>query len=694
MPLTTGQSFAGYTIIRLLGSGGMGEVYLAQHPRLPRRDALKLLPREWSADDEFRARFNREADLASTLWHPHIVGVHDRGEEDGQLWISMDFVDGLDAARLLADRYPAGMPPEDVVRIVSGVASALDHAHKQALLHRDVKPANIMLTHLDDKGEQRILLTDFGIARNVNDISGLTKTNMTMGTVAYCAPEQLLGENLDGRADQYALAATAYHLFCGSQLFHNSNPAVVISRHLNVPPPALADLRPALAKFDPVLAVGLAKRPEDRFERCSDFVNALAEQLDSASASTPSAPTVSAPRATPPVDAEAGPSRRRRVAVAVTVAVLVSASISAAALLMRQSSHDESARSTATTAAPAASPVTFESMREFVTSYYGELPAHPTDAWAKLDSQYQNQTGQREFVDFWATIQSVTVLSVSPRDASSVVAKLKYVRPDGTSSTETRWLKVVLVNGVMLLDGSDRVGSVSGSPTSPTQPLFSPKAIDQVLLTADQLSKVLGVTVAGTPAGDGGGGLAIESSSYGMSDHSSQVTPRSCVGVVFTGEHDVYAPSQPTEIKTQTIGHVYLGSPGPHLIEQTAAVYPSVKEAQDFLNSSQAQWNTCAKSEVDASLGFENGAGYVLGPVQRQGDLITVSMATNSGENGPDACQQAMGAHGNVIVETRSCQVPKIASNYDPAQGWPRDPAWAVPDAKRVATAMLGNVKP
>jgi serine/threonine-protein kinase len=171
MPLTSGQTFAGYTIIRLLGSGGMGEVYLAQHPRLPRRDALKLLPPEWSADEEFRARFAREADLASTLWHPHIVGVHDRGEEEGQLWISMDFVDGLDAARLLANRYPAGMPVEEVVRIVTAVASALDYAHKQGLLHRDVKPANIMMTHVDDEGEQRILLTDFGIARNVNDIT-------------------------------------------------------------------------------------------------------------------------------------------------------------------------------------------------------------------------------------------------------------------------------------------------------------------------------------------------------------------------------------------------------------------------------------------------------------------------------------------------------------------------------------------
>ena len=279
----------------------MGEVYLAQHPRLPRQDALKVLAADVSADADYRARFNREADLASTLWHPHIVGVHDRGEEEGQLWISMDFVDGLDAARLLADRYPAGMPIEEVVRIVTAVASALDYAHKQGLLHRDVKPANIMMTNLDDEGEQRILLTDFGIARNVNEISGLTKTNMTVGTVAYCAPEQLLAEDVDGRADQYSLAATAYHLLTGSHLFPNSNPAVVISHHLNVQPPTLADSRPDLAMLDPGLAIGLAKRPQDRFNRCSDFARALSGQINPGVPTT-SAPTAAAPRATRAVD--------------------------------------------------------------------------------------------------------------------------------------------------------------------------------------------------------------------------------------------------------------------------------------------------------------------------------------------------------------------------------------------------------
>ena len=295
-PLNDGAIFAGFRIVRSLGSGGMGEVYLIQHPRLPRRDALKILSADLSADPAYRARFNREADLASTLYHPHIVGVHDRGEYNGQLWLSMDFVDGQDAARLLADRFPAGMPVEEVVRIVTAVASALDYAHKQGLLHRDVKPANIMLTHLDDDGEQRILLADFGIARTVDDSSGLTDTNMAVGTVDYAAPEQLMGEDMDGRADQYSLAATAYHLLAGTPPFRDSNAAVVIGRHLNTEPPGLADTRLELAPLDPVLTAALAKNTSDRFATCSDFARALSEQASgSAGTSAPAAPTAPAP---------------------------------------------------------------------------------------------------------------------------------------------------------------------------------------------------------------------------------------------------------------------------------------------------------------------------------------------------------------------------------------------------------------
>ena len=145
MPLKNGEVFAGFVIQRFLGAGAMGEVYLVQHPRLPRLDALKVLPPALTASAEYRYRFNREAELASTLWHSNIVGIHDRGEFNGQLWISMDYVDGTDAERLVEESYPTGMPMLEVLEIVTAVADALDVAHQRGLLHRDVKPANILL---------------------------------------------------------------------------------------------------------------------------------------------------------------------------------------------------------------------------------------------------------------------------------------------------------------------------------------------------------------------------------------------------------------------------------------------------------------------------------------------------------------------------------------------------------------------
>jgi serine/threonine protein kinase, bacterial len=299
MPLGRGQVFAGYTIVRLLGSGGMGEVYLAEHPRLPRHDALKVLPADVSADPEFRDRFNREADLAASLFHPHIVGVHDRGEFEGQLWIAMDYVEGTDAGQLMKAHYPNGMPEHDVCAIVTAVAGALDYANQRGLLHRDVKPANILLTEPED-GERRVLLADFGIARQLADVSGLTATNMTVGTVSYAAPEQLMGADVDGRADQYALAATAFHLLTCAPPYQHSNPVAVISQHLNAAPPKLSNRRPELAYLDPVLSKALAKDPSDRFDRSREFATKLGERahLDAESDHpTGAGITVEAPRA-------------------------------------------------------------------------------------------------------------------------------------------------------------------------------------------------------------------------------------------------------------------------------------------------------------------------------------------------------------------------------------------------------------
>jgi serine/threonine protein kinase len=156
------------------------EVYLVEHPRLPRQDALKVLPESMTADGDYRERFNREADLAARLFHPHIVGVHDRGEFNGRLWISMDYVEGTDAAQLVRDRYPAGMHIDEVLAIVAAVAGALDYAHQRGLLHRDVKPPNILLTRPDDDGERRILLAE-GIALMV-------RYSRTIGSFAVPTP--------------------------------------------------------------------------------------------------------------------------------------------------------------------------------------------------------------------------------------------------------------------------------------------------------------------------------------------------------------------------------------------------------------------------------------------------------------------------------------------------------------------------
>lgn len=394
MSLAKGQCFGSYTIIRALGSGGMGEVYLAQHPRLPRHDALKVLRREVSTDRDYRSRFEREADLASTLWHPHIVRVHDRGDVEGQLWISMDYVDGHNAAELLAARYPAGMPPDAVAEILTAVASALDYAHRQGLLHRDVKPANIMLTEDDEEDDRRVLLADFGIARSVDDVSGLTSTNMTVGTVAYSAPEQLLGEEIDGRADQYALAASAYHLLTGRTLFPHSNPAVVISRHLNSEPPKLTSLSPVLALADTVLQKALDKDPSRRYVRCSDFARAFVEAVEQGASSGLSAgPTRPAPRSslaykprpmTPPKpSAEARYARPRwMIPAAVSTVVLIAIAVTVLVLHPRSGNDSPAAQVDPTTTAM----TTVELAPPTTTIPLPPLPTPPTFAATAIDS--------------------------------------------------------------------------------------------------------------------------------------------------------------------------------------------------------------------------------------------------------------------------------------------------------------------
>ncbi|GAB2565998.1 protein kinase domain-containing protein [Nocardia heshunensis] len=268
--LQRGDVFAGYTIERLLGRGGMGSVYLARHPRLPRWAALKLLSPEMFADTEIRGRFEREAEAVARLEHPNIVAVHDRGVERDVPWIAMQYVDGPDAEA-------ATLPPAAAVHIVAQVAAALDHAHTRGVLHRDVKPANILL----ERGAQaRALLTDFGIAQLHDAATRLTRTGTFTATLAYAAPEQLVGNPLDHRTDQYSLACTLFHFLTGAPPYPTDNPAALIQAHLKGATPSLRSVRPDLpAALDTVLATALAKDPSRRYPSCTAFAAAAQQAL-------------------------------------------------------------------------------------------------------------------------------------------------------------------------------------------------------------------------------------------------------------------------------------------------------------------------------------------------------------------------------------------------------------------------------
>ncbi|UGT63804.1 serine/threonine-protein kinase [Nocardia asteroides] len=303
--LERGEVFAGFSVERLLGAGGMGSVYLARQPRMDRLIALKLLNRELFTHTEVRARFEREADLVAQLDHPSIVAVYDRGTEDGQLWISMQYVDGIDAGAVDVTE----LPPERAVQIIEGVAAALDYAHSMGILHRDVKPGNIMLARSQGGQGERVFLTDFGIARLREDSTHLTQDGMFTATLAYASPEQMTGNPLDHRTDQYSLACALYWLLLGIGPFDSPNPADIIHGHLNLVPAPIAPRRPGIAPaMDLVIAKAMAKHPAHRYGSCGEFAAAARAALNApASGGLAAVAPVGAPGSVPPGAPSAAP---------------------------------------------------------------------------------------------------------------------------------------------------------------------------------------------------------------------------------------------------------------------------------------------------------------------------------------------------------------------------------------------------
>jgi predicted ATPase/class 3 adenylate cyclase len=275
--VAAGSRVAGYLLEEQVGAGGMAMVFRARDERLGRLVALKVLASVLAADAEFRQRFLRESRAAAAVDDPHIIPVYEAGEAGGVLFIAMRYVPGGDVRTLVRREGP--LSAGRAAAIISAVASALDSAHAAGLVHRDVKPANMLMDARTGRPDH-VYLSDFGLSKPALAATGLTRAEQFLGTLDYVAPEQLGGQPVDGRADQYALACAAFELLAGSPPFHREDAMAVMYAHISQPPPLLTSQRPDLpAGADRVLAQALAKSPADRYATCFEFADALRGSL-------------------------------------------------------------------------------------------------------------------------------------------------------------------------------------------------------------------------------------------------------------------------------------------------------------------------------------------------------------------------------------------------------------------------------
>jgi CheY-like chemotaxis protein len=266
--LAIGSTFAGHRIDAVAGRGGMGVVYRATDLTLDRPVALKVLAPALARDPVFRARFERECRLAAALDHPNVVPIFHAGTERGALYLTMRFVEGTDLRALLAEQRR--LEPARAVRIVAQVADALAEAHRHGLVHRDVKPANVLVA--TRAGREHAFLTDFGISRDRTGATDLTQTGFAVGTADYMSPEQARGTAIDGRADVYALGCVLYRALAGSVVYDKDSDVEKMWAHINEPPPALVDVRPELPRsLADAVERALAKAPGDRQQTAEEL---------------------------------------------------------------------------------------------------------------------------------------------------------------------------------------------------------------------------------------------------------------------------------------------------------------------------------------------------------------------------------------------------------------------------------------
>ncbi|MEV6640550.1 serine/threonine-protein kinase [Amycolatopsis sp. NPDC051371] len=460
--------FGPYRIERPIARGGMGEVLRARDTRLDRVVALKVLPPHLAADEEFRERFRREAHAAARLREPHIVPIHAFGEIDGRLYLDMRLVEGEDLATRLNTRGP--MDPGEAVDVVGQIAQALTAAHAEGLVHRDVKPSNVLLNR-----SGFAYLVDFGIARSQESTSGLTGAGAAIGTLDYMAPERFTGARPDQRVDVYAVACVLHQCLTATKPFAATTAASLLNAHLNQAPPRPSRLRPGIPEaLDGVVARGMAKSPDDRYPTAAALAAGASAALGSPPARHDFAAPPAATRAFTRVEPDAPPRRKTGLLVALTIVTVlllggVGALIALPALLSRTPVGTP-------TSAPLAAPVPVRTttpvpettvpgevptatasrpspgdLSGFVVHYYGLMP--DTDSgWDLIGPNLRLRT-RDSYDKFWSKFSGAEVVGTPAVEGSTVTARIRLHYRDGRpDTTETHVLGIAMQDGHLCID--------------------------------------------------------------------------------------------------------------------------------------------------------------------------------------------------------------------------------------------------
>ncbi len=613
-----GSMFGPYKLKRLLGRGGMGEVYEAEHTVKEWTVAVKVMTAEFSKDPVFRERMKREARIAGRLQEPHVVPIHDYGEIDGQMYLEMRMIEGTDLDNVLKRFGP--LTPPRAVAIITQIASALDAAHAAGVMHRDVKPPNILVTR-DDFA----YLVDFGIASATTD-EKLTQLGTAVGTWKYMAPERFSNDEVTYRADIYSLACVLYECLTGGPPFRADSAGSLVTAHLMNPVPQVSAARAGIPKsFDAVIARGMAKKPEDRYTSAGDLALAAHEALSSPDqdhaenilrrsqeATLPGPPTATSPP-TMPASAVAPPQRP----------------------------------------GPPGTPP--PSPRPSAPQYGGGSGQSDPQVRCRSSGRPRRPAiprGTRSVARFRRrarrprTIPSTTKAAGGVADRPTHRCRPAPCRRRGTRDTapppgkRNPWpiVAAVVIVAVLVVAGVVIWLATRPDPVAKQKPINEDR-LSSLLLSASEVNSVMGSSTMepGKPI------TTVDSSTVTLSIPD-------CQGAMYTSQGPVYAGSGYTGISGLVSSEP--GDNYDHWVNQAAITFPTADKAKSFLQTSLNKWKGCAGKTVTVT---NKGKTYrwTFSEVQGTSPKITVTDA-QEGANGWE-CQRAMEVANNVIVDVNAC---------------------------------------